>query len=290
VKPIVCSLAVLTLAIGFGLPLRATADPQAPQSFLGQQPPGRTPVVFAPGIVSTDAHEFSCSFSPDGSEFYFARGTGPNNRKAIMVARWRDGALTEPQVALPAFVDECFEPHVALDGTSMFFMGFRARPEQPRADIDMFRVRREGSTWGEIEHLGPPFNPANSMTPCTTRDGTMYTCSNQDIVKSHCVDGVFGPFEPLPAPVNTEAFEAYPYIAPDGSYLIFCRLAPEGGLMVTFHRDDGSWSEPRQIPLGMQAGVPSVSPDGKYLFFVAGRLPSDIYWVDAQVFLELRSE
>jgi len=36
----------------------------------------------------------------------------------------------------------------------------------------------------------------------------------------------------------------------------------------------------------MRAGTASVSPDGKYLFFTAGR-PGDIYWVDAGIFKDL---
>jgi hypothetical protein len=44
--------------------------------------------------------------------------------------------------------------------------------------------------------------------------------------------------------------------------------------------------EPRAIDLGLPAGLPFVSPDGRYLFFTAGeRGKSDIYWVEAR-FLE----
>jgi hypothetical protein len=286
-RPTTRHLGILLLAFWIGPLARGDVDQPVPQAYLGQTPPGRTPVVFAPGIVSTDAHEFSCSFSPDGSEFYFTRGSGPHNRKQIMVTYLRDGSLTEPQPALPSFTEECFEPHVTPDGTEIFFMGFHARSGQPRPDLDMFRARRVGVAWDSIEHLGKPFNPANSMTPCTTLGGTLYTCADQDIVKSIRTEEGYGPYESLPATINTEAFEGYPYVAPDESYLIFCRLGPELPLLVSFRGDDGSWSEPQRIPVGMPAGVPSVSPDGKYLFFVAGR-PGDLYWVDAQIFLELR--
>jgi Tol biopolymer transport system component len=52
---------------------------------------------------------------------------------------------------------------------------------------------------------------------------------------------------------------------------------------------DGTWTEPRAIDLGMPAGTPAVSPEGKYLFFTAGeRGNSDIYWVDAKLFEALK--
>ena len=41
--------------------------------YLGQTPPGTTPVLFAPGIVSTDAVELNAVFAPDGREFFFSR-------------------------------------------------------------------------------------------------------------------------------------------------------------------------------------------------------------------------
>lgn len=277
------------------LPVLLASYPRALESrsqgqsglYLGQEPPGTTPVVFAPVIVSTGDHEFSCTFTPDLSEFYFARGTGPNNRKQILVTRMQDGIWSDPAPALPSFASECFEPHITPDGSKIFFMGFHIPEGQDRADIDMFCALRDGDTWGEIRRLGEPFNPMNSMTPCTMRDGTLYTCSKEDIVRSRLVNGEYQPFENLGAPINTGAFEGYPYVSPDGDYLIFARMQEGMPLFVSFREGDGSWGDLLQIPLGMPAGIPSVSPDGKYLFFVAGR-PGDIYWVDARIFKDLR--
>ncbi len=45
-------------------------------------------------------------------------------------------------------------------------------------------------------------------------------------------NGVYGPPERLPPPVNTDANEAGPFIAPDGSYLLFQSNRPGGfGIM-----------------------------------------------------------
>jgi len=41
--------------------------------YLGQNPPGMTPEVFAPNIISTDKRELNSVFSPDGKEFYFTK-------------------------------------------------------------------------------------------------------------------------------------------------------------------------------------------------------------------------
>ena len=44
-----------------------TDFPKLAGPYLGQKPPGMTPVIFAPGIIATEFHEHSFpSFSPDG--------------------------------------------------------------------------------------------------------------------------------------------------------------------------------------------------------------------------------
>ena len=43
--------------------------------YLGQEPPEKTPEVFAPDIILTEEFkEFGCTFLSDGSEFHFTRG------------------------------------------------------------------------------------------------------------------------------------------------------------------------------------------------------------------------
>ena len=72
--------------------------------YLGQKPPGMTPEIFAPGIVSTESHEFSCCFSTDGNEFYFTRRHPELNYPLIMVSKVVDGFWTEPEIEISDFL------------------------------------------------------------------------------------------------------------------------------------------------------------------------------------------
>ena len=46
--------------------------PELKGPYLGQKPPGMTPEIFAPGIISNpDIKEFSITFSPNGEELFF---------------------------------------------------------------------------------------------------------------------------------------------------------------------------------------------------------------------------
>jgi len=290
----VSRLAVVMLAVALMVPSsHADSSDVHEGPYLGQKSPGMTPVVFAAGFVSSDEHEFAPSFSPDGTEFYFSRGVGQYRTKSVMVTRQRDGVWSEPEKAL-AFDAENFEGRVHPGGQRIFFMGFNTVPEKERPDLDMFFAERAGDGWGKPERLGAPFNPGAAMYISFEYDGTLYTTGvgRGGIVRSRFSDGRFSDYELLGPPVSTEdAQQAYPFVAPDGSYLIFNEMggtrSGESSMMVTFKQKDGSWTEPEEIPLGMRAGTASVSPDGKYLFFTAGR-PGDIYWVDADIFKNLR--
>jgi Tol biopolymer transport system component len=96
-------------------------------------------------------------------------------------------------------------------------------------------------------------------------------------------------------PVNGATQSMYPFVAPDGSYLVFNSRRPaekvQSVLVVSFKTPDGGWGEPRVIDLAMEAGTPFVTRDGKFLFFTGGeRGKSDIYWVSAEVIEALRSK
>ena len=65
--------------------------------YLGQTPPGDTPVVFVPGIVSVNGrYEYGLSVSPDGNEIYF---TADSPGDGLMVIKREFGKWTEPQTA-----------------------------------------------------------------------------------------------------------------------------------------------------------------------------------------------
>lgn len=63
--------------------------------YLGQELPGNTPRVFAPGIVSTNGNnEHTLSFSHNGTEIYFTRDP---ERNTYVVRKTDDGWLQPEQ-------------------------------------------------------------------------------------------------------------------------------------------------------------------------------------------------
>ena len=267
--------------------------------YVGQKFPGTTPEIFAPGVISTPVHEFSCCFSPDGKEFYFTRNVAELNEKVIMVTRLRDGVWTAPAVV--PFVENqfSFEPLITPDNKRLYFMSGKPIPGQPGPPLNVLYVEREGDEWGAPQNPGAPFNPVKTMFVSSTLDGTIYTTDisqgpgKESIVVSKPVDGKYTELKKLSAPINAETQSMYPYIAPDESYIIYISRMPSEKinevLTISYMKPDGNWHEPQAVDIGMNAGLPFVSPDGKFLFFTGGEQgKSDIYWVSAKFIEELR--
>jgi hypothetical protein len=258
--------------------------------YLGQKPPGETPELFAPGLVSGGLDERDVAISPDGREIYF--GVMAGQLATIMVTTQVDGRWTEPVVASfaadPAFMT--FEPCLSADGQRVLFLSTRptageeARPGWANQNIFAADRRADGS-WGEPYDLGAPVNTADAeFYPSLTADGTLYFTRGRPrgpyvIARSRRADGRFQAPDTLPAAVNGKGTPYNAFVARDESYLIACVDGRKDGAepgqpqYFIFFRDPADrWGEGICLgkdvsPVNGNAGSVCVSPDGRYLFF-----------------------
>lgn len=277
---------------------RGGADPNV---FLGQKVPGDDPVIFAPGVVSTERIELNAAFTPDGREFYFTR-RGAGRKLAIMAARRSDGGWSAPEVASFSGVYSDADPFITSDGRIMFFVSKRpAEGYGPPNDIWM--MDRAGDGWTEPRNPGFPLNtPADIAFPSMSGDGLLYHAAEyyggggrRDIYASSFTNGKFeGPPRLVGGDVSGEYDEADPLIARDGSWLVFVSAGRPGGfgaadLYVVFRNGDGSWSKARNLGGKVNTKAyeysPAISPDGRYFFFTRD---GDIYWVNSKIVFDLR--
>lgn len=251
--------------------------PKLSGDYLGQQPPGKTPETFAPGIISTKgSNEFCASFSPDGSEFYFNRGM------TIMVCRLQKEGWTAPE---PASFNERYrghEAHLAFDNKRMFFGS--ARPPQP---YGIWLTERTSTGWSEPRRMW------DGMYATLVKNGHIYYGvefpSPAHIVMTMLVDtGYVSPIKQAiefadPKLESRSIF--HPAIAPDESFLIF---DDNKGLYVSFKENDGLWGKAISLSNSLKehdATIPAISPDGEYLFYAS---QGDLYWVSNRILEKLR--
>jgi Tol biopolymer transport system component len=266
-------------------------------SYLGQKPPGDLPELFMPGIISNCDLHSSVYFSPDGNEVYFSK-LKESWTWNIMFMKQESGRWTQPQ-----FLCKGLTPFLSPDGKTLFFS---------TQDWDLWKMERSTTGWAEPIKLGPLINFARRQDgPSVTANGTLYYCTQyrgaKGIVRSTFEDGHYSEPQPLGRGINSNHNDGFPYIAPDESYIIFSSFRPGsyglGDLYISFQRDDGTWTEPRNLGPKINSEAkdrfPYVSPDGKYFFFNSSRVsklntkkipdgPGNIFWVDAGFIEELK--
>ena len=299
-------------------------------AYLGQQSPGKQAKLFAPEFISTGMYERDAAFSPDGSEFYF---TVQLSRAFFAIACTKSigGFWQEPEIAgfSGKYMDG--EPVFHPDGKRLFFASNRVNNTSDNVkDYDIWYVERTANNdWGAPVSIGEPVNsPANEFYPSFTKDGTLYFCANrngsiggEDIFCSEYANGKYLDPVNLGESINTLADEYNASVAKDGSYLIYTthghgQGVGGGDLFISFKNQKGSWEKPLNFSKEVNSEYfdycPSISYDGKYLFFTSHRMNEnlkyskmsykklqqiyqspqngngDIYWVDISIIEDMK--
>lgn len=301
--------------------------------YLGQTPPADSAVLFAPGIISTPLYDRDIAMTPDGKEIYFSVSAFGYN--LIYYTEEKEDGWTDPKPA--EFIEDFdymyYEPHVNFEGDKLFFLSTLPDADGVENDQDIWFVERSGDAWGEPKNLGEPVNTAGGeYFPSLTKTGTLYFTRQPKgeranyIFRSKLVDGQYNEVEKLGENVNCGAARFNAYIARDESYMIIPAVGmPDsyGGTdyYISFRNENDEWSS----PLNMDSEINSagtreysafVSPDGKYIFFMAVRqndqidfnssVPnyeqllnsfntplngnSNIYWISSNIIEELREK
>jgi len=265
--------------------------------YLGQKPPGLKPELFAPGIVSSArSFEFGLAIAPDGREIYFTRRED-GGRNTILVSRLGDDGWTAPEEAPFAKGFPSGEPGLTPDGRKLFFNSNRPKSDSDQAEYGIWVVERAADgSWGEPRLHGP------GMCVTAARNGNLYMTDVSGLVSPDRPVIVYprsgegnGPPQRVGGGVNAPTVADHAFIAPDESYILFDTSGRPGGqggegdLHVCFRNPDGSWSEAFNLGDAINTPgtnfVPSVSPDGRYIFYMTGR---DIYWVSADILDTIR--
>ena len=73
--------------------------PKLTGPYLGLKPPGMTPELFAPGIISTNMNAAKIAISPDGKEIFFRLMAYDHSFMTLVSMREKNGVWSKPEVA-----------------------------------------------------------------------------------------------------------------------------------------------------------------------------------------------
>ncbi len=262
-------------------------------AYFGHTPPGPTPRLFAPEMIQGEVHA-SPVFSPDGREIYWGiSGAG------IYRSLFENSAWTQPEnITFSSSMTDYRDPFLSPSGDRLFFLskGILPNSQLPEKENIWF-VERSGADWGEPQPLSEEINSHELHWQISVNNnGDLYFTSRdtgcEDIYFSRYLNEQYLKPERLSAAINTDNLcETTPYIAPDGSYLIFSRWDLNNNdarqrLYISFADQNGSWSEAVLIEQVSYGLCPIVSPDGQYLFFLSS--PRSVSWMSTEFIEALR--
>ncbi|MFD2166652.1 hypothetical protein ACFSJY_10280 [Thalassotalea euphylliae] len=260
--------------------------------YLGQKLPGDTPVVFAPGYVSREHRDNSGFFSPDLKTFYFTRKYKNSDKWSLVSFKVTENIWHESVV-----MERIGRPLISPDGQTMHlgnkYMTLNGEAAEPE--------------WSTVKSLGKDFEQFRVMRLTSSLDG-LYVLDEVGpggtglLRYSELVDGKRQTPKPFGKEINTGQWNAHPFLAADGSYLIWDGEREsgqgDGDLYISFRLPNGKWSEALNMgdSINTEASESGayVTPDGKYLFFNRNmNHPQnydniDIFWVSAKIINKLR--
>jgi len=281
-------------------------------AYFGLKPPGLIPEVFAPNIASdsTWAEHCQLAVSPDGKEIYWSAwsskyppaDTSMRNSEQIYFSEFKNGEWSKPTIA--DFIKEhltCLNggPSFSPDGNRLYF--YSTGIEGGLGKKDVWYVERIDNGWSKPINAGAPLNtPDGDWTPAFTKDGDAYHMGNyvynknEKPLKFKYFNGKFSTPDTVIIHPDYKPYYAI-YVSSDESYLLFSARYNDGfgslDLYICFKTKDNNWGTPvnmgEKINTEKVERFPTVSPDGKYLFFMRHTPGQDFFWVSTEIFEEL---
>jgi Tol biopolymer transport system component len=267
--------------------------------YLGQKLPGISPESFAANIPELHFLHGMIRFSPDGQEAYWRTA----NAQQISVSKIEKGQWTRPKAASFSVEGQADDsPVFSPNGKRLFFISSRAVTdgEQTRKER-IWVIERIPEGWSEPRPLPDIINSTKGIGWQFSVDshsnlyfGVRSRVGIGDIYCAKYVNGQYNQPEKMRPEINAAgAYNHSPYIYPDGRTLLFSRDYQRGPahIHVSFLRKDGTWTEAQILNKDWKlSGLPAVTADGKYLFFIGDCGSSLTCWVDASFIEDLRKK
>ncbi len=271
-------------------------SPRIVNPYFGQKPPGLIPEVFAPSIVSINGRNaHSISFSRELDEIYFSAHKKEEETSSIYFSKLKGNKWTPVKRAnfTNGGKKEELYPFVSLNDKRIYFTAF----DSIFSDEKIWYVNRLADSWSDAIQLDSPLNDDLVFYINQAKNGDLfYTSISKG--KMYYAPNKNGEF-PEVREVELE-FGHHGFISPTQDYLLVYTRNKENekrkdfDIYVCFKEKDGTWTKPislgNEVNSNFNEGCPSITPDGKYMFF--GRNQEDgtgnIYWVSTEVIENLR--
>lgn len=275
--------------------------PKLTGKYMGMAKPGDKPEPFGKGIIINHFKPHSTIvFSPDGREAFWSLMIPPREKGyssgALMHSKMTDGTWTYPvPIRFQKTGIDMDVPFFSDNGNKLFFIS--DAPIGTGDDSRKERIwfsERQGDSWGEPKPLDDKVNSFPMHWQFSfDKQGNLYFGQSGKMFYSQFIEDEFKEPVDLNKFLGKEKLDGdTPFIAPDGSYLIYSgspNETPDLDLLIMFKKKDGTWTDPINMGDGINTPghelCPIVTHDGKYLFYSSNW---QYFWVKADRIEQLR--
>jgi Tol biopolymer transport system component len=243
--------------------------------------PASKATVFAPGVISTPFDEGAATFAPDGKTVYFYQGT---LYTTICYSTLVDGKWSKPDIVPISGQWSDWDPFLTPDGKRLFFVSSRpleneSSNKSKKKTHLWYADHLGGNKWSTPRPVDAPFNSdsVDNYAPSVSSSGTIFFCSRgrdgHAGTASYCAKWLGDHYDnPKLLALNGKEDTQDPFIAPDEHYIIF---VSGNDLYVSF-KQGNDWGACEklgpQVNNGDAIWDPTVSPDGKVLYYTSARV------------------
>jgi hypothetical protein len=280
-KKIMYSIFILLMLIITSLTLYAQSIPKD-SLYLGQTPPGNTPKIFNLPIPDNFFAAERIAISNDDKNIYYQDLDGYTEMDGKPhTARINHYSFTNGKWNGPFILFESVGgPALSITEDTMYL---------EKGLKEGYYSIKTGQGWSIPKRFLTKLKIVHYLQ--VTNSGNYYISSYPannigGIDRSRLfIKGTDTTITSLGLPVNSAGHDLDYFVSQDESYMIL--VASDNSLCISFHKKDGSWTNPKnlgkEINFGIAAWGPYVTKDNKYLFYTTGTKPdySDcrIYWV-----------
>lgn len=304
-----------------------SSEPKGP--YIGQIPPDVPEVFVLGVITTQYDDTGTPTFSDDMNEVYWSSTFIRRTPEVILYMKKVNNQWTQPEVASFSGQYSDGSPFFSPDNKRLYFHSNRPinGKGEPK-DFDIWYVEKTDKGWSKPFNAGGFVNTEkNEFYPTVSKKGTLYYSSFLEgyvydigIFKSEQVNNKFTKSTILDEKINSKkGYNFCSYIDPDERFILFCsgRDGQEfDDIYCSFKDDNNSWSNPIKFDTRINEGnnerSPRITPDGRSLIFCRisdipqktfyeesqtlqelkeryNKMSYDIYWTDAKIIYELKS-
>lgn len=260
-------------------------------SLLSQKYSGDDIHLLAPGLLSTSMGEFSPFFDFNSNELYFMRRTPGIFDYTIYQSKLTEEGWTTPEIASFSGKFRDAAPYLSPDGTTLFYDSKRPSFGLAAESINIWSTMRTGNGWAEPQLIRTPSLNSSSepvpgrdeFGPAVDAEGNLYFYSfRQPNRGGHFYVSSAPDFQDvqlnsdLPDP-SAPTFVSYLYLTPEGNFALLegrTQGRRDTDIFCSRKLTNGTWTKAvniQSINSTAGDGTPSMSADGKFVFFASDR-------------------